>query len=188
MDLKKNDLSRREFLNTAAIGAAVMAAAPIFKLAAKEEPKKTIQQKLFVCEVCGHVEFGFAPDACPICHAPKEKFMENNTLFADAMKKFPDAGISHDPVITVKKESGLISDLPCKEVSVRVGKKMHPMEEAHHIKFIDFYIDDKFLNRIFLNLQEYPAVSFYTKAPGTKVRMVEVCSVHGYWQAEAMYV
>lgn len=33
--------------------------------------------KKFVCSVCGYVHEGAeAPDFCPICKAPKEKFVE----------------------------------------------------------------------------------------------------------------
>ena len=33
--------------------------------------------KKFVCSVCGYVHEGeTAPDFCPICKAPKEKFVE----------------------------------------------------------------------------------------------------------------
>ena len=32
--------------------------------------------KKFVCSVCGYVAEGEAPDKCPICNAPKEKFTE----------------------------------------------------------------------------------------------------------------
>ncbi|MCX6004819.1 MAG: rubrerythrin family protein, partial [Chloroflexi bacterium] len=28
----------------------------------------------YVCEVCGYVAIGSAPDNCPICNAPKDKF------------------------------------------------------------------------------------------------------------------
>ena len=35
--------------------------------------------KKFVCSVCGYVHEGdSAPDKCPICNAPAEKFVENN--------------------------------------------------------------------------------------------------------------
>jgi desulfoferrodoxin-like iron-binding protein len=183
--MEKNIINRREFLNAAAISAAVMAAGPLFKVSAKDEPKMAAMPAIYVCAVCGHVEFGSAPEFCPICHAPKEKFVGNNSLFSDAMKKFPNVGISHAPVISIKKDPQLVSDAPCKEVSVRVGKHMHPMEEAHHIKFIDFYIDDKFITRFFPNLKQYPAASYYTNVQGSKVRMVEFCTVHDYWQAEA---
>ena len=32
----------------------------------------------YVCTVCGHIEDGYAPDECPICGAPKDKF--NKTI------------------------------------------------------------------------------------------------------------
>lgn len=181
--MEKNGMSRRDFLGAAAIAATVMAAAPVFDVSAKTDPKMSMPD-IYVCGVCGHVEFGAAPENCPVCHAPKEKFSEKNTLFADAMKKFPDVGPSHDPVISIKKDPPLVTDVPCKEVSIRVGKHMHPMEEAHHIRFIDFYIDDKFISRFFPNLKQYPAVSYYTNAAGSKVRVVEFCTVHDYWQSE----
>ncbi|GAB4329652.1 MAG: hypothetical protein Kow0069_37220 [Promethearchaeota archaeon] len=33
-------------------------------------------QKLFVCQVCGFIADDEAPDACPRCGAPKDKFSE----------------------------------------------------------------------------------------------------------------
>jgi desulfoferrodoxin-like iron-binding protein len=187
MNTEGNDISRRDFLNAAAVGAAVIATGPIFKIAASDQTAKKVPD-IYVCGICGHVEFGAAPEKCPVCHAPREKFSESNTIFSDAQKKFPTAGVSHDPVISIKKDPSLVSEIPCKEISVRVGKTMHPMEEAHHIAFIDFYIDDKFIDRIGLNLQVLPAVSFYTKATGSKIRMLEYCTVHGYWQTEISMV
>ncbi len=147
--------SRRNFLRTAAIGATVAATGKLFtvsgKPAAASEAKAvsgTSPMKMYVCSICGHIEFGSAPDNCPVCHAPKDKFTLNDTVFSDAMKKFPDKAESHAPVISIKKEPGLVADAPCKEISVRVGKILHPMEEAHHIKFIDFYIEDKFVEPV----------------------------------------
>lgn len=32
------------------------------------------QTEYYVCTVCGHIEDGTAPDECPICGAPREKF------------------------------------------------------------------------------------------------------------------
>lgn len=34
------------------------------------------QSAVFVCEVCGHTVIGEAPDKCPVCGAPKQRFME----------------------------------------------------------------------------------------------------------------
>ncbi|MFA6974114.1 MAG: rubrerythrin family protein [Parcubacteria group bacterium] len=31
-------------------------------------------QEYYVCQVCGHVHLGAAPDKCPVCASPKEKF------------------------------------------------------------------------------------------------------------------
>jgi len=28
----------------------------------------------YVCNVCGYIHVGVAPDECPICGAPKDKF------------------------------------------------------------------------------------------------------------------
>jgi rubrerythrin len=30
----------------------------------------------FVCQVCGYVSDGVLPDACPVCSAPKDQFVE----------------------------------------------------------------------------------------------------------------
>jgi rubrerythrin len=43
-------------------------------LEAVEEGKDLEAQDIYVCEVCGHTVEGEAPDSCPICGAPKEKF------------------------------------------------------------------------------------------------------------------
>jgi rubrerythrin len=34
------------------------------------------ETKFYLCPFCGHIEFGIAPDACPICGAPKARFVE----------------------------------------------------------------------------------------------------------------
>jgi desulfoferrodoxin-like iron-binding protein len=184
MDFKQNSISRREFMHAAAIGSAVLAAGPVFEIVGKETPKAAAPASIFVCSVCGHVEFGNAPEFCPICHAPKEKFDLNNNVFSEAQATYKDAAISHTPVIIVNKQSTLISETPTYEVQVRIGKKLHPMEEQHHIRFIDCYVDDKYFARMILTIGSSPAATFYTKAAGATVRAVEVCTVHGHWQAE----
>ena len=185
MDLQQSSISRREFIQAAAISSAVLAAGPVFEIAGKEPEKAPAPAAIFVCSMCGHVEFGSAPEFCPVCHAPKEKFNQNNNVFSEAQATYKDAGISHTPEIIAKKKSALISETPTYEVEVRIGKKLHPMEEQHHIRFIDCYVDDKYIARMTLTIGSDPAATFYTKAAGATVRAVEVCSVHGYWQAES---
>jgi rubrerythrin len=33
-------------------------------------------KQIFICEVCGYTTFDAAPEKCPVCGAPKEKFKE----------------------------------------------------------------------------------------------------------------
>jgi rubrerythrin len=41
---------------------------------ALEKLKDLPKGDYYVCQVCGHTHFGSAPESCPVCGAPKEKF------------------------------------------------------------------------------------------------------------------
>ncbi|MDD5396580.1 MAG: rubrerythrin family protein [Candidatus Moranbacteria bacterium] len=43
-------------------------------LAEVEGGNDIAEQKYFVCQVCGQLELGEAPENCPICHAPAASF------------------------------------------------------------------------------------------------------------------
>lgn len=177
-------MNRRVFLGSAAAGAALAVSGTLAgALAAGETGKK--MPAVFVCTICGHVEFGAAPDRCPVCHQPKEKFTSNDTLFADVIASNKGLDASHEPVITVTKKTVLIHEQPTDEVKVRIGKKLHPMEPDHWIMWMDCYVDDRFIARISMSQGSQPAAAFFPKPAGTKVRIVEHCSKHGHWQAEA---
>ena len=45
-------------------------------LSAVQGKKDLPAAPIYVCPVCGHTEVGGAPDACPVCGAAKNKFME----------------------------------------------------------------------------------------------------------------
>lgn len=45
-------------------------------LAALKEKKELPKVEYYVCSVCGNTVEGEAPDKCPICGAPKEKFIK----------------------------------------------------------------------------------------------------------------
>jgi rubrerythrin len=34
------------------------------------------EAKFYLCPFCGYIEFGIPPDVCPVCGAPKAKFVE----------------------------------------------------------------------------------------------------------------
>jgi desulfoferrodoxin-like iron-binding protein len=165
------------------MGAAVIATGSLFTTRAAENEGKNAM-KLFICSVCGHVEFGSAPDACPVCHAPKDKFNQNDDLFTDAASADKGGEGAHVPEVSNVKHSKLIKELPVKEVVVRIGKNLHPMEEAHHIQWIDCYIDDHYVSRVILTPGLQPAVTIYPKLNGSRIRIVEHCNLHGHWQAE----
>jgi superoxide reductase len=180
--MNKESMGRRSFLEASTMAAALLASGSLFKATAGDKPKGA--QSLFVCSVCGHVEFGAAPAACPVCHAPKDKFISNDTLFTDAQAGPADLSPSHAPVISVAATSTLINEKPTKDIAVRIGKHLHPMEEAHHIQWIDCYVDDRYISRFLLTPGADPAVNFYPKISGSKIRIVEHCNLHGHWQAE----
>ena len=45
-------------------------------LEALQSGKDLSQMDVYLCPVCGHVEFGVPPDKCPICGAPKAKYQK----------------------------------------------------------------------------------------------------------------
>jgi rubrerythrin len=45
-------------------------------LAAAQQGKDLAESRIYLCPVCGHIEFGAPPAACPICGAKGEKFVQ----------------------------------------------------------------------------------------------------------------
>jgi rubrerythrin len=45
-------------------------------LASFKSGKDLPQVTYHVCQICGHTVAGAAPDKCPVCNAPKDKFVE----------------------------------------------------------------------------------------------------------------
>ncbi|MCP4588470.1 desulfoferrodoxin family protein [Pseudoalteromonas sp.] len=140
---------------------------------------------LFICKVCGHVEFNAAPENCPVCFAAKEAFNQNDNVFKESEEKAQEAAVKHVPSIKVIRECGLIPEAPCLDVLVRIGETLHPMVDEHFIQFIDCYVDDKYVSRVLLTPGVHASGLFHLKTVGSKVRIVEVCNLHGHWQAEA---
>lgn len=136
-----------------------------------------------VCSVCGHVVFGNAPDNCPVCFAPKDKFKQNDNLFKESKEKSPEGAVKHTPVVNVSKECKLIGG-SCIDVTVKVGEVAHPMEEKHSIQFIDCYADDKYITRIHLTPSVFAAGAVHIKSGASKFKAVEFCNLHGYWEVE----
>ena len=137
---------------------------------------------IFLCKVCGHIEFNSAPDKCPVCFAPKTSFKQNDNIFTESAEKSKEGAVKHIPAIQVVKKCGLIPEETCTDILVRIGEKLHPMEEKHHIMYIDCYIDKKFAARIHLTPEKLnPAGALHLKVSSGKFTAVERCNIHGAW-------
>lgn len=138
-----------------------------------------------ICGICGHIAFKEAPDNCPICFAPKDKFIENNKVFEESKEKSPEGAGKHTPSIKVDKSCGLIPEESCTDVHMRVGEVLHPMTSEHYIMFADFYLDDVCIQRVHYFPDKTNAASaVHMKVNSGKVKVVQKCNLHGYWMSE----
>jgi superoxide reductase len=139
--------------------------------------------KGYICGVCGYIAIdGAAPEKCPVCGVPKNKFTEKQ----DALKTAKDVATvgesekKHIPSIAVNKKCALVPG--CVDISVKVGEITHPMLPEHFIMHIDFYIDNKYVSRVMLTPDKLnPAATLHIKGGGSKVQAIEFCNVHGAW-------
>jgi superoxide reductase len=133
--------------------------------------------KLFVCTMCGHVEFGSAPAVCPVCGS--KIFKEDDKAIMPADKEGHE---KHVPVMSFNNECGVIYD-DSKDVFIKVGSVPHPMQSNHWIKWIDAYIDKKFAGRSHLIPESlHPAKCVHLKkdVTGTITAIID-CNLHGRW-------
>ncbi len=144
--------------------------------------------KIFECKTCGHIEFDAAPAKCLVCRAPGSDFVENAAAIKSPanLAALTDGDKKHIPQIVVVKQCGLIPGGGCTDVHVRVGEIEHVMQPAHFITHLDFYLDRKFISRIWLSPDACnPAAALHLKAKAGVVTVVENCNTHGNWMAEA---
>ena len=142
---------------------------------------------VFECKICGHIEFNEAPDKCLVCKS-QSSYEEN----ADAIKQpanpdaLTDSDKKHIPTIVVVKECGLIPGGGCTDVHVKVGEIEHVMQPDHFIRYIDYYLDARFISRVWLSPEAcHPAAGLHLNATAGTITAVENCNVHGNWMAEA---
>jgi len=118
--------------------------------------------QVYKCAVCGNIvevlHGGAGELVC--CGQPMENLVAKT---ADEGKE------KHVPVIE-KVDGG---------VKVKVGSTAHPMEEKHHIEWIEILADGK-AYRQFLNAGDAPEAVFNIKADQITAR--EHCNIHGLWK------
>ncbi len=121
------------------------------------------QLEVYKCDACGNIvevlHGGGGELVC--CGESMELFIENTV---DAAKE------KHVPVIE-KTADGF---------KVKVGEVAHPMEEKHHIEWVEVIVGGK-AYRQFLKPGEEPEATFCIDAD--KVTAREYCNLHGLWKA-----
>ncbi|MBN1696117.1 MAG: hypothetical protein JW881_01275 [Spirochaetales bacterium] len=138
-------------------------------------------ENLFICKTCGHISFGGAPDACPVCKTPGSGFTQKNEAIAPPDKEGHE---KHLPVLAVSNTCGLLDG--CKDINIKIGETTHPMKKEHWINWIDVYVNGNFASRYIMypdNLMPALGVHFKDDVSGT-VTVIEYCNVHGYWKSE----
>ncbi len=141
-----------------------------------------------VCKVCKYIVIdGNVPEHCPVCVAGKSAFEENHSAIKEPQDSanLTDLEKKHIPVIKVVKKCGLIPN-ECTDVHVKLGEIKHPMENAHYIMHIDFYIDKKFVARTQLTPEKLnAAAALHLKLGAGKIGAIALCNQHGAWFNEA---
>lgn len=138
----------------------------------------------FICGICGYISIESAPEKCPVCTAPKEKFTQNNSIFEESRAKAAEGAGKHVPVVTVQSETTIYDGADFLTVSTKIGQIQHPMEEKHFIQFIDIYADNIWVKRAQMTPLVIAAASAHLKVKPKKITVIENCNLHGYWISE----
>ncbi len=116
------------------------------------------------CNICGNItevlHSGVGELVC--CNQPMEQLKAH---------KVDEGFEKHVPVIEENKEGFL----------VKVGSIPHPMEDNHHITFIELLADGQ-VYRKHLKPGSKPEALFCLKASSVSAR--EYCNIHGLWSSK----
>lgn len=128
----------------------------------------TKQLQIYKCEVCGNiVEILHVGVGELVCCEQKMKLLEQKT-----------------------EEQGMEKHLPIvektdKTIKIQVGSVLHPMEEKHHIEWIEIQTNNKIFRK-FLKPGDEPKVEFEVKEKILSVRAY--CNIHGLWKTEKEHI
>ncbi len=121
-------------------------------------------KQIYKCNVCGNItevlHTGVGELVC--CGQPMELKKEETQ---------DEGHEKHVPIIE-KTDKGL---------KVKVGSVPHPMEEEHHIEWIEVIVNDRYYRK-FLKPGEEPEAEFDIN--GESVIAREYCNVHGLWSGK----
>ncbi len=121
-------------------------------------------KQIYKCNVCGNIvevlHAGVGELVC--CGQPMELQVE---------KSKDEGNEKHVPVIE-KNDKGVI---------IKIGSEPHPMEEDHHIEWVEISTD-KGSSKKPLKPGDKPELKFPVKAEDVKSRIY--CNVHGLWKSK----
>ncbi|KPU43653.1 desulfoferrodoxin [Oxobacter pfennigii] len=119
-------------------------------------------REVYKCNVCGNMnEMVHAGAGTMVCCGKDMELLNENTVDASLEK--------HVPVIE-KVDGGVL---------VKVGSIEHPMEEIHHIEWIELHTEN-YVYRKFLKVGEKPEALFNPTEEPLYAR--EYCNLHGLWK------
>ena len=124
-----------------------------------------MEQRFFVCEVCGNIIAMVKPSGVPVmCCGKKMKEIVPNTTDASQEKHVP-----------VWSQEGNL-------VTVKVGSAPHPMIAAHYIEWVS--LQTKAGNqRKALAPEQAPEVTFALTDGDAVEAVYAYCNLHGLWKA-----
>jgi superoxide reductase len=122
----------------------------------------TQQNQVYKCNICGNIVEVLHDGAGElVCCGESMKLQEEKGVAQEGEEK-------HVPVIE-KTEKGYL---------VKIGLVPHPMEENHHIEWIELVAEGKRYKK-FLRPGDAPEAEFEIQAENVSAR--EYCNVHGLW-------
>lgn len=120
--------------------------------------------QVYKCNICGNiVEMVHTGAGQLVCCGEPMILQKENMVDASQEK--------HVPVIE-KTEKGF---------KIKIGAVPHPMEEAHHIEWIEVMANGKIYRKM-LKPGDEPMAEFCIESEKVKARAY--CNLHGLWQSE----
>ncbi|MCD6453630.1 MAG: desulfoferrodoxin [Dehalococcoidales bacterium] len=123
----------------------------------------TIQKQVYRCNICGNI--------VEVLYGGKGQLVCCGQSMASLQGKTADVGLEkHVPVIETT-DGG---------IKVKVGSMPHPMEEEHHIEWIEVITNDGSYRK-FLKPGGKPEAEF--EISSQKIAAREYCNIHGLWKS-----
>ncbi|MFP4475135.1 MAG: desulfoferrodoxin [Desulfatibacillaceae bacterium] len=118
--------------------------------------------EVYKCEVCGNI--------VEMVHGGQGELVCCDKPMVLQKPRTEDKGQEKHVPVVEKTDHG---------VKVKIGSVPHPMEEEHHIEWIEVIVGDK-AYREFLKAGQEPEATFCVPEGSMTVR--EYCNIHGLWK------